>query len=115
MDLQGYGANDEQIQQAQIRVVQTIEWIMGMRKGVKQEVDELTVAAWRGAASGKFKTAMDNWDAQAGKIEADLRRIADAMGANAQTYAQVRGEVEQAMNRVDMLINTGASGDRYAQ
>ncbi|MBN6056476.1 WXG100 family type VII secretion target, partial [Nonomuraea sp. RK-328] len=113
MNLEGYGANDEQIQQAQTRVVQTIEWIMGMRKGVKQEIEELTATAWRGVASGKFKTAMDNWDVEAGKIENDLRRIAEAMGANAQTYAAVRGEVEQAMNRVDMLINTGASGDRH--
>lgn len=106
MNVDGWGADEENIQQASVRVVQTVEWIQGMRKGLKLEVEELTASGWLGTASTMFRGHMNNMDVEMGKVEEDLKFIAEAMGANAKTYAAVRGEVEQGMNMVDSLINT---------
>ena len=106
MNIEGYGAEEENIDKAAIRVAQTVEWVQGMRKGVALEVEELTASGWLGTAAGMFQGHMRNWDAEMKKVQDDLEFIAGAMGANAKTYAAVRGEVEQGMNMVDSLINT---------
>lgn len=111
MDLDGYGADEGQIQRASLRVAETVEWVMGMRKAVRQEVEEMT---WLGDAAGVFKERMRDWDREAATIENSLRRIAETGGANAKTYAAAREEAERAINQIDMAINTGATGDLYA-
>ncbi|MEU9834376.1 WXG100 family type VII secretion target [Streptosporangium sp. NPDC048047] len=100
-----YGASPEKINLGATQVVDTAQFVEGLRRGVATTTQELTASGWLGAAAVKFQQAMTKWDEQALIIRRDLEDIADRMGQNAVTYSGADQDVQSGMNRVDSLIN----------
>ncbi|MBG0815328.1 WXG100 family type VII secretion target [Planomonospora sp. ID82291] len=103
-----FGASPAQIKQASELVVDTAQYIEGLRKGVQTTAQELTATGWLGTASARFLQAMTKWDEQMMIVRRDLESIAQKMGDNSITYSAADQDVQSGMNRVDALINTGA-------
>ncbi|GGL56135.1 WXG100 family type VII secretion target [Planomonospora parontospora] len=102
-----FGASPAQIKKASELVVDTAQYVEGLRKGVQTTTQELTATGWLGTASAKFLQAMTKWDEQMMIVRRDLESIAQKMGDNSITYSAADQDVQSGMNRVDSLINTG--------
>ncbi|GAT67595.1 WXG100 family type VII secretion target [Planomonospora sp. ID91781] len=102
-----FGASPAQIKKASELVVDTAQYVEGLRKGVQTTTQELTATGWLGTASAKFLQAMTKWDEQMMIVRRDLESIAQKMGDNSITYSAADQDVQSGMNRVDALINTG--------
>ncbi|GGK50500.1 hypothetical protein Ppa06_09130 [Planomonospora parontospora subsp. parontospora] len=102
-----FGASPAQIKKASELVVDTAQYVEGLRKGVQTTTQELTATGWLGTASARFLQAMTKWDEQMMIVRRDLESIAQKMGDNSITYSAADQDVQSGMNRVDALINTG--------
>ncbi|WP_329085323.1 MULTISPECIES: WXG100 family type VII secretion target [unclassified Streptosporangium] len=106
MDFNGYSTDSPALQLAAGDVVDTAQYIEGLRQGVRTVTEELTGSGWLGAASGKFRSAMTRWDEQMLIVRRDLETIAENMGASAVSYSAADQDVDAGMSMVDSLINT---------
>ncbi|MFJ2030183.1 WXG100 family type VII secretion target [Streptosporangium sp. NPDC087985] len=100
-----YGADAAKIKLASEQVVDTAQFVDGLRRKVAEDTQALTASGWLGAASAKFLQAMTKWDEQAMIVRRDLETIASNMGQNSVTYSANDQDVQSGMNRVDSLIN----------
>ena len=99
-----FGASASQIQKGSELVVDTAQYVEGLRKGVHTIMDELKTG-WLGPASGRFLNAMVKWDEQMVIVRTDLESIARKMGDNSITYSAADQDVQEGVGRVDSLIN----------
>ncbi|GAA3115120.1 WXG100 family type VII secretion target [Streptosporangium carneum] len=102
-----FGASPAQIKKASELVVDTAQYVEGLRKSVESKTVELTASGWLGAASAKFLAAMRKWDEQMMIVRGDLETIARNLGDSSITYDAADQDVQAGMGRVDALINTG--------
>lgn len=104
-----FGASAAQIQKGSELVVDTAQYVEGLRKGVETTTLELTSSGWLGPASAKFVSAMRAWDEQMLIVRQDLEEIARKMGDNSIVYSAADQDVQAGIGRVDALINTPRS------
>jgi WXG100 family type VII secretion target len=104
-----FGASATQIRRASELVVDTAQYVDGLRRGVETTTQELTASGWLGPASARFVGAMRKWDEQMMIVRRDLESIARKMGDNSITYSAADQDVQSGMNRVDSLINTSTT------
>ncbi|MER7129967.1 WXG100 family type VII secretion target [Streptosporangium saharense] len=102
-----FGASPAQIKKASELVVDTAQYVEGLRKGVETTTQELTASGWLGTASAKFLAAMREWDRQMVIVRSDLEKIAGNLGDSSITYDAADQDVQAGVGRVDALINTG--------
>ncbi|MET9066860.1 WXG100 family type VII secretion target [Streptosporangium sandarakinum] len=107
-ELDTSGWDKDKLQKVRNEVVDTAQYIEGMRKGVNTTTLELTASGWLGSASARFQQAMTKWDQAMVRVRQDLETIAEKVGQNTITYAAADEDVQSGMNRVDALINTGS-------
>jgi WXG100 family type VII secretion target len=100
-----FGASPSQISKASGHVVNTAQFIEGLRTSVETTSNGLLNTGWLGPAAAKFRTAMTNWDNQMRAVRQDLEGIADKMGVNAITYSAADEDVQAGVGRVESLIN----------
>lgn len=104
-----FGASASQIQKGSELVVDTAQYIEGLRRGVETTTLELTSSGWLGPASVKFVRAMRAWDEQMMIVRQDLESIAQKMGDNSIVYSAADQDVQAGVGRVESLINTSPS------
>ncbi|MFG1703420.1 WXG100 family type VII secretion target [Nonomuraea sp. M3C6] len=100
-----FGASPGQISKASGHVVDTAQYIEGLRSAVETTANGLLSTGWLGPAAAKFRTAMTNWDTNMRNVRTDLERIAENMGVNAITYSAADQDVQAGVGRVESLIN----------
>ncbi|MFC7589983.1 WXG100 family type VII secretion target [Nonomuraea antimicrobica] len=100
-----FGASPAQITKASGHVVDTAQYIEGLRVSVETTSNGLLNTGWLGPAASKFRQAMLNWDTQMRAVRTDLESIADRMGVNAITYSAADADVQAGVGRVENLIN----------
>jgi WXG100 family type VII secretion target len=99
------GRSPEKIQKASTLVVDTAQFVEGLRKQVETDTMELKASGWKGAASEKFSLAMAEWNKQMVLVRTELETIARKLGQNAVTYSANDEDVMAGVSRVDQLIN----------
>jgi WXG100 family type VII secretion target len=104
-EVDGWGASASQIQKASVHVVDTAQYIEGLRVAVDTTANGLLNTGWLGPAAARFRTAMTNWDNQMRAVRTDLEGIAEKMGTNAVTYSAADQDVQLGVGRVESLIN----------
>ncbi|MEU5864819.1 MULTISPECIES: WXG100 family type VII secretion target [unclassified Nonomuraea] len=100
-----FGASPSQIKVASGHVVDTAQYIEGLRTAVETTSNGLLNTGWLGPAAARFKNAMTNWDNSMRAVRTDLEGIADKMGVNAVVYSAADQDVQAGMGRVESLIN----------
>ncbi|MER7501182.1 WXG100 family type VII secretion target [Nonomuraea pusilla] len=100
-----FGANPKQIKAASGHVVDTAQYIEGLREAVESTANGLLHTGWLGPAAAKFQRAMTVWDHSMRSVRQDLEGIAEKMGINAITYSGADENVQDAVGRVESLIN----------
>ncbi|RSN14678.1 hypothetical protein DMB42_09405 [Nonomuraea sp. WAC 01424] len=100
-----YKATPGQIKAASGHVVDTAQYIEGLRVSVETTANGLLNTGWLGPAAARFKTAMTNWDNSMRNVRTDLEGIADKMGVNAVVYSAADEDVQAGVGRVESLIN----------
>ncbi|MEV4110561.1 WXG100 family type VII secretion target [Nonomuraea sp. NPDC049695] len=100
-----FGASPSQLKTASGHVVDTAQYIEGLRVAVETTANGLLNTGWLGPAAAKFKSAMTNWDNSMRTVRTDLEGIADKMGVNAVVYDAADQDVQAGVGRVESLIN----------
>ncbi|SEM05420.1 WXG100 family type VII secretion target [Nonomuraea pusilla] len=100
-----FGANPTQIKAASGHVVDTAQYVEGLREAVESTANGLLHTGWLGPAASKFQRAMTVWDQSMRSVRQDLEGIAERMGINAITYSAADQDVQDAVGRVESLIN----------
>ncbi|GGT15328.1 WXG100 family type VII secretion target [Nonomuraea spiralis] len=100
-----YKATPGQIKTASGHVVDTAQYIEGLRVSVETTANGLLNTGWLGPAAARFRTAMTNWDNSMRNVRLDLEDIAEKMGVNAVVYSAADEDVQAGMGRVESLIN----------
>ncbi|TDE59954.1 WXG100 family type VII secretion target [Nonomuraea mesophila] len=100
-----YGASPGQISKASAHVVDTAQYIEGLRVATETTATGLLNTGWLGPAAAKFRIAMNNWDASMRAVRTDLEGIADKMGVNSVVYSATDQDVQAGVGRVENLIN----------
>lgn len=102
---QFFQASPAQIKIASGHVVDTAQYIEGLRAGVETTANGLLATGWIGGAADTFRRAMDAWDKSMRVVRDDLDQIAQTMGANAVVYDAADQDVMAGVGRVESLIN----------
>ncbi|MFF3664256.1 WXG100 family type VII secretion target [Microtetraspora malaysiensis] len=102
---QFFGASPAQITKASGHVVDTAQYIEGLRAGVETTANGLLATGWMGPAAAVFKRAMITWNDSMRTVREDLESIADTMGVNAIVYDAADQDVQAGVGRVESLIN----------
>jgi WXG100 family type VII secretion target len=100
-----FGASPAQIKVASGHVVDTAQYIEGLRTAVETTSNGLLNTGWLGPAAARFKRAMDGWDNSMRAVRTDLEGIAEKMGVNAVVYSAADQDVQAGVGRVESLIN----------
>ncbi|MEV4392063.1 WXG100 family type VII secretion target [Nonomuraea sp. NPDC049607] len=100
-----FGASPSQIKVASGHVVDTAQYIEGLRTAVETTANGLLTTGWLGPAAARFQKAMTSWDESMRAVRTDLELIADNMGVNAVVYSAADEDVQAGMGRVESLIN----------
>jgi WXG100 family type VII secretion target len=100
-----FGASPGQIKVASGHVVDTAQYIEGLRSAAETTSNGLLSTGWLGPAAARFRKAMEVWDNSMRAVRTDLEGIAEKMGANAVTYSAADQDVQAGVGRVESLIN----------
>ncbi|MFF4773024.1 WXG100 family type VII secretion target [Microtetraspora fusca] len=102
---QFFGASPAQIKIASSHVVDTAQYIEGLRAGVETTANGLLATGWIGPAAAVFRRAMTTWNDSMRAVREDLESIAETMGVNAIVYDAADQDVQAGVGRVESLIN----------
>ncbi|MBF8185448.1 WXG100 family type VII secretion target [Nonomuraea sp. K274] len=100
-----FGASPSQISKASGHVVDTAQYVEGLRVSVETTANGLLTTGWLGPAAAKFRTAMTTWDNSMRAVRTDLEGIADKMGVNSVVYSAADQDVQAGVGRVESLLN----------